>query len=59
VHTYLKRNREASLPDNEDNQRKRKLESIKDSGPSHGCDEIVLSSLVVSDELDCEDYGGS
>jgi hypothetical protein len=57
VHTYLKRDRDASLPDDDGNRRERKLESIeKLQGRLTAVTESALSSLVAAEELDHDDY---
>jgi len=57
IHTYLKRDREASLPDDDRDRRERKLESIeKLQARLTAVTESALSSLVAANELDRDDY---
>lgn len=57
VHTYLKRDRDASLPADDGDRRERKVESIeKLQGRLAAVTESALSSLAAADELDQDDY---
>jgi hypothetical protein len=57
VYTYLKRDRDASLPADDGDHRERKVESIeKLQGRLAAVTESALSSLAGSDELDRDDY---
>lgn len=57
IHTYLKRDREASYLEDDHDRRGRKIESIeKLQGRLKAVTESALSSLVSADDLDREDY---
>ena len=57
VHTYLKRDRDASLPADDGDRRERKVESIeKLQGRLSAVTESALSSLAAGGDLDRDDY---
>jgi hypothetical protein len=57
IHTYLKRDREASLPEDERDRGERKIESIeKLQGRLTAVTESAISSLAAAEELDRDDY---
>jgi hypothetical protein len=57
IHTYLKRDRDASLPADDRDRRERKIESIKKlQGRLTAVTETALSALAATDELDRDDY---
>jgi hypothetical protein len=57
IHTYLKRDRDASLPTDDGDRRKRKIESIeKLQGRLTAVTESALSSLAATDDLNGNDF---
>lgn len=57
IHTYLKRDRDATLPEKTRNPREQKVESIeKLQGRLTAVTESALSSLAASGELDRDEY---
>ncbi len=57
VHTYLRKNREASLPEDHGDRRERKIESVeKLQSRLTAVAESAFSSLAAADELDHDDY---
>ena len=57
IHTYLKKNREASLPNNEGDPIETKIKAIeKLQGRVTAVTESAISSLSSADHLDCNDY---
>lgn len=57
IHTYLTKEREASLPENKRNPVKRKIETIeKLQGRVAAVTESTVSSLASADELDGDEY---
>jgi hypothetical protein len=57
IHTYLRRDRDASFPDTDGDRHERKIESIeKLQGRLTAVTESALSSLASADDLDREEY---
>jgi hypothetical protein len=57
IHTYLKRDRDVSLPSDDGDRRKRKIESIeKLQGRLTAVTESTLSSLAAAGDLNGDDY---
>lgn len=57
VHTYLRRDREASLPEDERSRREQRIESIeKLQGRLTAVTESAIASLAAAEELDRDEY---